>query len=155
LLPTAGGYHQNVNPLAHSAPEARPSGVARLDTTLRGTAALQDMRVSLRALATGALGPQRLSDALIAATELATNSLVHAGPGAVTVRASRDRRRLRVEVHDAGPGIGSRRLARPPATSVGGRGLYLVTKLADRWGSRDRPRAMVWFEIDREAVTAQ
>lgn len=127
----------------------------RLDARLSGTAALHGMRASLRALAAGALGPQRLADALIAATELATNSLVHAGPGAVTLCARRDRRRLRVEVHDAGPGIGSCRLARPPAASVGGRGLYLVAKLADRWGSRDRPRAMVWFEIDREAVTAR
>ena len=143
-----------MNPPAHPPGGEPPPGEERLDTRLSGIAALRGMRASLRALAAGALGPQRLADALVAATELATNSLVHAGPGAVTLRASRDRRRLRVEVHDGGPGIGSRRLVRPPATSVGGRGLYLVTKLADRWGSRDRPWAMVWFEIDREAVTA-
>ena len=143
-----------MSPPAHSPGGEPPLGEERLDTRLSGVAALRGMRASLRALADGALGPQRLADALVAATELATNSLVHAGPGAVTLRASRDRRRLRVEVHDGGPGIGSRRLVRPPATSVGGRGLYLVTKLADRWGSRDRPLAMVWFEIDREAVAA-
>ena len=95
------------------------------------------------------MSPQRRSDALLAVTELVTNSLVHAGPGPITLWAWLDANRLRVEVHDAGPGIPEGRdWILPDGGTPGGRGLALVRMVADRWGHRADPWASVWFEMD-------
>lgn len=93
--------------------------------------------------------PQRRADTLLAVTELVTNSLVHAGPGTVTVWAWLDAHRLRVEVHDAGPGIPADvEWTLPEGRGAGGRGLALVRVIADRCGSRREPWSMAWLEID-------
>ncbi|MGE0025818.1 MAG: ATP-binding protein [Thermoleophilia bacterium] len=96
------------------------------------------------------MSPQRRSDVLLAVTELVTNSLVHAGPGPVTVWAWLDANRLRVEVHDAGPWIPADHDWTLPldGTRGGGRGLALVRMIADRSGHRALPSAKVWFEMD-------
>ncbi len=93
--------------------------------------------------------PQRRSDALLAVTELVTNSLLHAGPGSITVWGWLDAHRLRVEVHDHGPGIpADREWTLPNGTGGGGRGLALVRMIADRCGHSVVPWAKVWFEMD-------
>ena len=63
-------------------------------------------------------------------------------------QALREGQRLRVEVTDWGPGF--TRGARPsrPADAVGGWGLVLVERLADRWGVMRNSFTRVWFEID-------
>lgn len=95
------------------------------------------------------MSPQRRADAILAATELVTNSLVHAGPGPITVWAWLDGNRLRVEVHDAGPGIAyDHEWLLPENGDAGGRGLALVRMISDRCGHRRDPWAMVWYEMD-------
>ena len=51
---------------------------------------------------------------------------------------------------DRGPGFPDRRSTRQPS-GTGGRGLYLVDALADRWGAEPTPQHdgwLVWFELD-------
>jgi hypothetical protein len=54
---------------------------------------------------------------------------------------------VRVEVTDTGSGFDG--LARSPAGSSGGYGLYLVNKAAARWGHDHRGGMRVWFELAR------
>ncbi|MCF3131170.1 ATP-binding SpoIIE family protein phosphatase [Streptomyces olivochromogenes] len=65
-------------------------------------------------------------------SELVTNAIRYAG-GPVGVRLVRDRV-LVIEVSD--PGVTRPRVRRARDTDEGGRGLFLVSELADRWGSR-------------------
>lgn len=70
-------------------------------------------------------------DLVVAASELATNSIVHGG-GAGTLNVWREGERLLVEVRDRGrieePLAGR---VRPEPTQVGGRGLWLANQLCD------------------------
>ena len=104
------------------------------------------------------LSSARLEDVRLLVSELVTNAVRHAGLG------PREKIRfkvllectefVRVEVHDGGPGFEQSRFERfrfkaPPLEEVGGRGLYLVTVLADRWGTEYSDLFCAWFEIDR------
>ncbi|GAB3384837.1 hypothetical protein GCM10027452_36390 [Micromonospora halotolerans] len=77
------------------------------------------------------LAADRVADLQIAVTELATNSVVHAG-GAGTLQAWRTDRHLVCEIHDDGwladPLAG--RLT-PAHDGIGGRGLVIVHALCD------------------------
>lgn len=97
------------------------------------------------------IGGELLARLKLLASELVTNSVLHAG------LARQDRialivdvapRSVRVEVHDPGRGF------IPPEAPGGleedhGRGLLLVHALSDRWGVTGGRSARVWFEIDR------
>lgn len=77
-------------------------------------------------------------------SELATNALRH-GRGDIRVRLLRDSA-LVCEVWDNGYAQPRQRRARD--TDEGGRGLQLVSLLADRWGSRRTPNGKaVWCEL--------
>ena len=81
-----------------------------------------------------------------------TNSVRHGGSGvddAIGLEVVLSPSTLRVEVSDSGPGF-EPAPARPAPDDAGGRGLYLVDSLADRWGSAEGG-ARVWFEVDRQA----
>jgi PAS domain S-box-containing protein len=90
-----------------------------------------------------------LENAKLLVSELVTNAVRH-GPhrtGAeVKLRASLRPDALRVEVVDEGAGF-----VPPPARllAVGGWGLVLVDRVADRWGIHDAGPTRVWFELDR------
>jgi len=56
---------------------------------------------------------------------------------------------VRVEVADHGPGFAAAP-GRPDAEDIGGRGLFLVDRLADRWGTAEGG-TRVWFELDGAA----
>jgi anti-sigma regulatory factor (Ser/Thr protein kinase) len=77
------------------------------------------------------LGAERTTDLVIAASELAANSIVHGG-GRGTLHVWRESDRLLVEVEDRGsisePLVGR---VRPPTAQVGGRGLWLANQLCD------------------------
>jgi anti-sigma regulatory factor (Ser/Thr protein kinase) len=79
------------------------------------------------------------SDLVIAASELAANSVAHGG-GAGTLRTWQDSGRLLVEFEDGGsieePLAGR---LRPQATQEGGRGLWLANQLCDLVQIRSRP----------------
>jgi anti-sigma regulatory factor (Ser/Thr protein kinase) len=81
-------------------------------------------------------------------SELVTNAVVH-GLGPIHLLLDDDGARLRIEVSDGesalppGPG-------KPDAARESGRGLLIVDRLADRWGSSSRrtpPGKIVWFEV--------
>jgi PAS domain S-box-containing protein len=98
------------------------------------------------------LGRSTLENAKLLVSELVTNAVRH-GPqrtGAeVKLRASVRPDALRVEVVDEGAGF-----VAPPASgllTVGGWGLVLVDRVADRWGILDGGPTRVWFELDRSA----
>jgi GAF domain-containing protein/anti-sigma regulatory factor (Ser/Thr protein kinase) len=76
-------------------------------------------------------------------SELVTNAVRHAG-GPVGLRITRDDR-LICEVSDPSQSQPHPRRAR--LSDEGGRGLFLIAQLADRWGSRYTPRGKtVWTE---------
>ncbi len=78
-------------------------------------------------------------------SEVATNALVH-GAGRVRVRVRPTGGGLRVEVHDEGPTLPSRRQATP--MDEGGRGIALVDALSSGWGAEATPDGKtVWFEV--------
>jgi anti-sigma regulatory factor (Ser/Thr protein kinase) len=128
--------------------EHRREGTPRLRITMDDPSAIAGVRRKVRDLIGIDMTPQRRSDALIAVTELVTNSLVHAGTGPITVWAWLDANRLRIEVHDAGPGLPDREWMLPDGGAEGGRGLALVRMIADRSGHRALPWTKVWFEMD-------
>jgi anti-sigma regulatory factor (Ser/Thr protein kinase) len=91
-----------------------------------------------------------MADVRLLVSELVTNSVRHSGAGppeSVGLAVEVDARTIRVEVRDSGSGFEPRPRdldrSRP-----GGWGLYLVDRLADRWGVARNHFTRVWFEID-------
>ena len=100
-----------------------------------------------RSLAEPARGALRLL-----VSELVTNSVRHVvgstEPVELVVRVGAGR--IRVEVHDGGAGFEP---GRPePRGSQGGFGLFLVERMASRWGVDTRDGTRVWFELDLAPV---
>ncbi|MBV9416557.1 MAG: MEDS domain-containing protein [Solirubrobacterales bacterium] len=91
----------------------------------------------------GARAP--VDDAQLVVSELATNSVVHAGtPFSVSVRC--DGTAIRIAVHDRSPREPIVRAAGPTARS--GRGLRLVAAVARNWGVETAPDGKtVWAEL--------
>jgi anti-sigma regulatory factor (Ser/Thr protein kinase) len=96
----------------------------------------------------------RADDAELAVGELVANAVLH-GKGPVAIRIVVDLNVLRVEVTDANPQH-PRTLDPPPPSPEAehGRGLYIVSAIADRWGSvtldaGSHPGKAVWFELHR------
>lgn len=79
-------------------------------------------------------------------SELAMNAVQHARtPFEVTVEVTG--RTLRVEVTDSGGGTAQAQPL-PPATSLHGRGLFIVEQLSDAWGATSLGASKsVWFTI--------
>jgi anti-sigma regulatory factor (Ser/Thr protein kinase) len=99
--------------------------------------------------------PDLLDELKFLVNELVTNSIQHAcSPGDwIGLELRGDRDCVRVEVSDQGPGFdGYPRLADLDDTS--GRGLYLVSRMADDWGVECGERTNVWFEIRPEQRNA-
>jgi len=97
----------------------------------------------------GGLGPT----AELLVSELATNAVRHAGTGdfVVEVQAFPEEGRLWIGVSDDGGGLPVMRA--PSLTAEHGRGMHLVSALADRWGARRRrytTAKTVWFELHFE-----
>jgi CheY-like chemotaxis protein/anti-sigma regulatory factor (Ser/Thr protein kinase) len=86
-----------------------------------------------------------LDEALLLASELVNNAVVHA-QSSVDLSVSANEGRLRVEVTDHG--VGALRLKEADMSATGGRGLFLVESLSRSWGtSADGERKAVWFEL--------
>jgi anti-sigma regulatory factor (Ser/Thr protein kinase) len=102
------------------------------------------------------LSPQALQDARLLVSELVTNSIRHAGLRAgkrVLLRAWVHDSMIRIEVEDPGRGFELRPRS-PDERQEAGWGLFLVGRLADRWGIESDGSTRVWFEIDRSRTTA-
>ncbi|MBS1680000.1 MAG: ATP-binding protein [Actinobacteria bacterium] len=94
---------------------------------------LRDVRALVAAAATAAgLSPGRANDLVVAASELAANSILHGG-GRGLASVWGERGAILVEVADAGtitdPGVGR---GRPDPRAEHGRGLYIAGRLCDK-----------------------
>ncbi|HTR75621.1 MAG TPA: ATP-binding protein [Solirubrobacterales bacterium] len=106
-----------------------PPKAERLEFGLDG---LHDVRVLIASAADArGLPPRRSSDLVLAASELAANSVLHGG-GAGLVTVWEEAGAVLVEVADAGtiedPTVGQ---ALPDPAAEGGRGLYIAGRLCD------------------------
>jgi anti-sigma regulatory factor (Ser/Thr protein kinase) len=105
-----------------------------------------------RAFVAQALGPHPGTDiAVLLTSELVTNAVLHSdsrdGAGPVTVKVTRCRDWLRVEVTDAGSARSVPEVKRNPCASHG-HGLLLVDSLAQEWGyCAGVSGTTVWFTL--------
>ncbi|MFW3471909.1 ATP-binding protein [Streptomyces microflavus] len=95
----------------------------------------------------------RAYDVLLCVIELATNALRHGVPPGrgfrVRIFLERMERALRIELHDSGDGEVRAADGWPDVEDEGGRGLLLVSALADKWGVAERnPGKIVWCEFN-------
>ena len=101
----------------------------------------------------GRLEPAAMEDVRLLVSELVTNSVRHSHSGrgeTIGLDVKLARGTVRVEVCDDGIGF-EPRPRKPGQSKAGGWGLYLVEKLADRWGVMRNHITKVWFEIDTSA----
>jgi anti-sigma regulatory factor (Ser/Thr protein kinase) len=83
-------------------------------------------------------------NAVLAVSELVTNSIVHTASTPV-LDAAYDDGRLRVEVGDDDPGAPT---MRDPDDRIGGYGLRIVDQITDAWGWQRSPQGKsVWTEL--------
>ena len=92
------------------------------------------------------LAPEVCETAALLVSELVTNAIIH-GRTAATIEAHRPGSELRVTVHDSNPSlppVGGQ----PSLSRESGRGLQIVSLLADDWGveATDGGKA-VWFTL--------
>jgi anti-sigma regulatory factor (Ser/Thr protein kinase) len=117
-----------------------------------GSGSLAQVR---QALSTLAIPDDVLEDAKVLASELVGNSVKHAGlqvSDVVHVRAEWTGDRLRVAVHDRSRPTTPLPVAaaiRPRPGAESGWGLFIVDRLASRWGTDE---AGYWFELDGSRV---
>lgn len=98
-----------------------------------------------------------LDDVLLLADEVVTNGLLHAPEDnrwlLVRIMAyPNPALPIRIEVVDSGRGF-EPRLREPSTDDTGGRGLFLVDALADRWGVDDQGGTRVWVELDQHKAS--
>jgi anti-sigma regulatory factor (Ser/Thr protein kinase) len=111
--------------------------------------AAREARVALGELAAHVPTPE-FDDLRLLVTELVTNSLRHGELGAgdaIHLVVQIEPQTLRVEVHDPGTGFDVP-VAPESADLSAGWGLYLLGRIADRWGIESGPSTCVWFEMD-------
>jgi anti-sigma regulatory factor (Ser/Thr protein kinase) len=104
-----------------------------------------------RILRESATAQEVIDNAQLLTSEIVTNVLRHAGLDTtdslgLAVDVSLDR--LRVEVADTGPGFDQASLLEPSAGAIAGWGLFLVGRLAARWGVVRNDPNVVWFELN-------
>ena len=91
-----------------------------------------------------------MADVRLLVSELVTNSVRHsdmAAKDSVGLDVVVDADTIHVQVCDSGTGF-EPQPRRPGQSKAGGWGLYLVERLADRWGVGRNGVTRVWFEID-------
>ena len=102
-----------------------------------------------------ALPQRKLADVELLVSELATNSVRHAGcdeADELSIEARVEADLVRVRLFDQGEGFEARP-PQPPATGgSGGYGLVLLDRLADRWGVERERGFNVWFEVQRDRL---
>jgi anti-sigma regulatory factor (Ser/Thr protein kinase) len=95
----------------------------------------------------GDLDPPLMETLRLLVTELVTNSVKHTGAETLMLKVLVGRSAVWTEVTDAGPGFDPGGAAGRDRT---GWGLFLVERLAHRWGvNRDTEGTKVWFELRR------
>jgi anti-sigma regulatory factor (Ser/Thr protein kinase) len=95
------------------------------------------------------LDPPLIETLRLLVTELITNSVRHTAADSLTLSVAIGRSAVLTEVADTGPGFDPRWVEHSGDHDTGW-GLFLVERLADRWGVRhDGPSKRVWFELRR------
>jgi anti-sigma regulatory factor (Ser/Thr protein kinase) len=97
------------------------------------------------------LGGSPCQSLILLVSEVVSNAVRHSSGdrrAPVGLVASFGERTIRVTVTDAGEGFTPR--PRDPARTHDGYGLYLLEKVADRWGVQSRGDTKVWFELPRK-----
>ena len=97
----------------------------------------------------GDLDPPLMETLCLLVTELVTNSVKHTGASTVVLKVRVGSRAVMTEVIDGGPGFDPEE-TRGPASDHTGWGLFLVKRLAERWGvTHNGEGTKVWFELRR------
>ena len=115
-----------------------------------GPTAPGEARRALSAQLDGRASGTALETARLLLSELVTNCVLHAGAGpgrSIEISGAAHERSLRVEVSCAGPAF-EHSPAHPEPANPGGRGLYLVEALSEKWGINGLgDRTGVWFQV--------
>ena len=85
---------------------------------------------------------RRSADIVLAASEIASNSLMYGG-GAATMRIWNEGRSLVCEFSDAGQIANPGAVTQPPSSDIGGRGLWVATQMSDKMEIRSSPAGTV------------
>jgi anti-sigma regulatory factor (Ser/Thr protein kinase) len=97
----------------------------------------------------GDLDPPLMETLRLLVTELVTNSVKHTGAPTVVLKVLVGKSAVWTEVSDAGPGFDPAKTGSSSADHTGW-GLFLVERLAERWGvNQDVDGTKVWFELRR------
>jgi anti-sigma regulatory factor (Ser/Thr protein kinase) len=95
------------------------------------------------------LDPPLMETLRLLVTELVTNSVRHTAADSMTLRIAVGRAAVLTEVADTGPGFDPECVEHAGDDNTGW-GLFLVERLASRWGvKQDGPSKRVWFELRR------
>jgi anti-sigma regulatory factor (Ser/Thr protein kinase) len=95
------------------------------------------------------IDPPLMETLRLLVTELVSNSVRHARADTVVLKVLVGRTAVLTEVTDEGPGFDPGEAAKP-GTEDSGWGLFLVERLAHRWGVAQQDEATkVWFELRR------
>jgi anti-sigma regulatory factor (Ser/Thr protein kinase) len=139
--------------LEHGGRSRHVEGVGTVDLSLELPPTPESAGAAREALAPlgERLQDSQLETVRLLVTELITNSVKHGEPGddpvTVTVELTPDA--VRVEVSDTGDGFEPPPRPDVALESPSGWGLYLVDRLAERWGVENAGRSAVWFELKR------
>jgi anti-sigma regulatory factor (Ser/Thr protein kinase) len=106
-------------------------------------------RSALGALS-GSLEERTAEDVRLLVSELVTNSLRHTGSSEIELEVWRSPGTVRVVVSDRGAGFDLPDQPEPGQAS--GWGLFMVDRLANRWGVDSNDATSVWFELDRDGL---
>jgi anti-sigma regulatory factor (Ser/Thr protein kinase) len=97
----------------------------------------------------GDLDPPLMETLRLLVTELVTNSVRHTGASTVGLKVLVGSNAVLTEVTDGGPGFDPGETGRPARDHTGW-GLFLVERLAERWGvTQNGQGTKVWFELRR------
>jgi anti-sigma regulatory factor (Ser/Thr protein kinase) len=95
-----------------------------------------------------ALAPETMAKLRLLVTELVANSVRHARGTPIDLKVTVDQDLVRTEVSDGGDGFEPPPDDDPGPLKSSGWGLFLVRKMALRWGA-EPATGTVWFEIER------
>ena len=95
-----------------------------------------------------ALAPETMAKLRLLVTELVANSVRHARGTPIDVTVTVSDALVRTEVSDGGEGFEPAPFADPNLLKSSGWGLFLVRKMALRWGAEPES-GTVWFEVNR------
>jgi anti-sigma regulatory factor (Ser/Thr protein kinase) len=95
------------------------------------------------------LDPPLMETLRLLVTELVTNSVRHTAAESLTLRVAIGKAAVLTEVADTGPAFDPECVQRAGDDNTGW-GLFLVERLASRWGVKHEGRSKrVWFELRR------